>query len=95
MLLFVLEVIVVSIFVSILASAIKLVPRYKKWKFILLQQFINTVLMTIILTFFTIFEIYPSWLILAAIIFFVLWLSVKSTNNIVKNEQESGTLNTK
>jgi hypothetical protein len=34
--------------------------------------------------------VYPSWLLLFAIIFFILWLSVRFTNNIVRKRGESG-----
>ena len=88
MIFFLLEVIVVSILASLFATWIKLVPRYPKRKYVFLQQLTNAVLMTIPLTFFGLFEIYPSWFLLFLIIVFVLWLSVNITNRIVRRRED-------
>lgn len=88
MFIFIIEVVVISILVSSFATWITLVPRYPKMKYAILQQMINAGLMIVLLTLFTSFEIYPSWLPLFGIILFVLWLSVRITNNIVRKERE-------
>ncbi len=88
---FVLEVIGVSILVSLFATWIRLIPRYHKRRHVLIQQLINTGLLTVILTLLTFFGIYPSWLLLFAMILFVLWLSVQITNDMVKKGEESAT----
>ena len=86
MLYFVLEVIAVSILVSAFATWIKLVPRYAKWRYYLIQQAINTGILTILLSPFCSFKIYPSWMLLFVLILLVLWLSVRITKNVVTNE---------
>jgi len=93
MFLFVLMVVVVSILVSLLASWIKLVPRYQRSKYSFIQQLINTGLLTVLLTLLTLFGIYPSWFLLFVMILFVLWLSVQITNNMVKKRGESAAEN--
>ena len=86
---FVLEVIIVSILVSLFATWFKLIPRYPKKRYNLIQELVNTVLLTIVLTLLIILGVYPSWLILFPIILFILWLSVRLTNNIVQRTGES------
>jgi hypothetical protein len=89
MFLFLLEVIGVSILVSLFANWIKLVPRYPKRKYALIQQLTNTGFLTILLTLLFSFGVYPSWLILFAIILLILWLSVLITGAIVRRGGES------
>ena len=86
---FLLEVIVVSILVSLFATWIKLIPRYSKRKYNLIQQLVNTAVLTVVLTILFSFGIYPDWILLFAIILFILWLSVRFTNNIVQKAGES------
>ncbi len=86
---FVLEVIGVSILVSIFATWIKLIPRYPKRKYALTQQLINTAFLTILLTVLCFFEIYPSWFLLFALILLILWMSVRITGAIVRMRGES------
>ena len=85
---FLLEVIGVSILVSLFAAWIKLIPRYPKRRYLLLQQLLNTLLLTVILTIVFIFGIYPSWVVLFIVILLILWLSVRLTNNIVRKETD-------
>ena len=85
---FALEVIGVSILVSFFATWIKLIPRYSKRKYNLLQQTLNTGILSLLLTALFTFEIYPSWTILFAAILFVLWASVKITGTIVSKGTE-------
>lgn len=84
MLYFVLEVVGASILVSLLASAIRLIPRYPKRKYILIQQLTNTVLLTIVLTVLSVLGIDLSLPLLCAIILAILWISVFSTNRLAK-----------
>ncbi|HEY9167797.1 MAG TPA: hypothetical protein VIS48_16710 [Candidatus Kryptonia bacterium] len=86
---FVLEVIGVSILVSLLSTWIKLIPHYPKRKYAFIQQLINTAFLTILLTFLCLFEIYPSWFLLFALILFILWLSIRITGAIVPKDGES------
>jgi integral membrane sensor domain MASE1 len=89
MLYFFLEVIGVSLLVSIFATWIKLIPRYPRKKYSLIQQLANTGLLTVVLTLLFSFEIYLSWFFLFAIILLILWLSVRITNNLVRKARES------
>src|ERR1700690_3626210 len=89
MLYFVLEVIGVSILVSIFATWIRLIPRYPKKKYSLIQQLAHTALLTVFITLVSSLGIYPSWAILFAIILFILWISVWLTNDLVRRSGES------
>jgi len=82
-----LEVIFVSILVSLFGTWIRLVPRYPKWKYTFVQQAINIVLQSLVVTLLFILGLYPSWLLLFAMILFIVWLSVRVTNNIVKRSE--------
>jgi len=92
---FVLKVVIVSIFVSLFATWVKLIPRYWRRKYVLIQQLTNTGLLTILLTLLTFFGIYPSWFLLFAMILFVLWSSVQITNDMVKKGEQSAAENRK
>jgi hypothetical protein len=81
---FALEVIVVSILVSLFASWVKLVPRYSGRMFALIQQLLNGTLITLLVTLLFQLEIYPSWFLLFLTILFALWISVRITNNLVR-----------
>ena len=81
--LFTLEVVVVSIIASLLATWIRLVPRYPKRSQMFIQQLINTVLLTIALIVIEVFGIYPSWIVLLVMIIAVIWLSVQIANKVV------------
>ena len=91
MFLFLIEVIIVSILVSIFASWIGLIPAYPKLKYRLMQQLCNTAVLTVILSLMFSFGIYPSWVVLFLVILFILWISVRTTSFIVKNEGETFT----
>ncbi len=86
---FLLEVIGVSILVSLFATWIKLIPRYPKRKYAFIQQLINAGFLTILLTFIGLFGIYPSWFLLFVLILFILWWSVRITGAIVRKGGES------
>ena len=90
MIYFGLEVIGVSILVSLFATWIKLVPRYPKRKYNVIQQALNSGILSLLLTVLFSFEIYPSWSILFVGILFVLWVSVRITNGVaLKNNDPS------
>jgi len=86
---FLLEVIGVSILVSIFATWIKLIPRYPRKKYSFIQQLTNTGLLTAVLSILFLLKIYPSGLLLFAIILLILWLSVRLTNNLVQKTRDS------
>lgn len=85
---FVLEVVAVSIVVSIVARWLKLIPRYSKLRYAVLMQALNTVLLTVVLSVLLAAGIYPSWALLAALLFVILWLSVRCTNYIARRGGE-------
>ncbi len=89
MFLLVIEIIVVSILVNIFAIWIKLIPRYPKRKYAFLQQLINTGILTVALTILIVFDIYLSWLLLFVLVLFILWWSVRITNDFVRKRGES------
>lgn len=89
MFIFVIEVIGISILVSLFATAIKLIPRYSKKKYYFIQELTNAAMMGVVLTIIETFEISLSWIFLFLLILFVLWLSVQVTNNIVQKSGES------
>jgi hypothetical protein len=86
---FIVEVVAASILVSVFATWIKLIPRYPKRKYALIQQAANTGFLTVLLILLFSLDIYPSWPLLFAIILFIVWLSVRLTNNIVQKRGES------
>ncbi len=85
---FLLEVIGISILVSVFATWIKLIPRYPRKKYSIIQQLTNTGVLTVVLTLLFSFKIYPSWLLLFVIILLILWLSVRITNNLVQKRRD-------
>lgn len=89
MLAFLIEVIAVSIVVSLLGQWLKLVPRYPKLRYSFLMQAINSGLLTIVLSFFFAFKIYPSWLLMFVLMLLILWLSVRATNYVVARSGEA------
>lgn len=82
MLLFIFEIIAVSIAASLVSRWLGLIPRYEKRRNAVLMQLINTGFLTIVLTFLFAFEIYLSWLLAFGLILGVLLLSVWMTNRI-------------
>ncbi len=85
---FVLETIAVSIVVSIFAYWIKFIPNYSKRKHAILMQSINSGLLTVLLACFFVFDVYPSSVLLFLMIFFVLWVSVRFTNRVIRTNEE-------
>ena len=87
---YVIEVIGVSILVSLFAGWIKLIPLYPKKKYYLLQVLLNTAMLTLFLTIIFTLEIYPGWIVLFIVILVITWLSIRLTNNIVLKSTTPG-----
>ena len=85
---FIIEVIIVSILVSIFASWTRMIPRYPKRKHRFIQQTANSLLLTVLITLVVSLEIYPSWILLFVIILFILWISIQFTNGIAHKSGE-------
>ncbi len=83
MLAFIVELVAVSILVSLGARWAEIVPRYPKLRYAILMQSLNAGLLTIVLTVLLTMEIYPTWILLFALILSILWLSVQVTNQLV------------
>jgi hypothetical protein len=83
----VLAVIFVSILVSLFATWIKLIPRYPKWKYAVIQQLTNALLQTIFVTLIFWFELPISWFPLFAVTLLILWVSVEYTKQMVRRAE--------
>ena len=81
---FVLEVILVSIVVSAISYALRLIPRYPSRFYGVLVQILNTVLLTLLLTYLTLNENTPGWVVLGSMIFLCLIVSIIAVNLIAK-----------
>lgn len=84
MLAFVVEVVVVSIAVSLVAGWIHLIPRYPKLRYAFLVQVFNAVFLTVVLTVLFAVKVYPSWVLMFLLVLLILWLSVECTNYLVR-----------
>jgi cell division protein FtsW (lipid II flippase) len=84
---YIIELVILSIFVSLFAKWVKLIPRYPKKRYAIIQEAANAILMTIFLTILFNIDMRPSWIILFIMILFVLWVSVKFTDNLVKRRE--------
>jgi len=82
---FVVEVIAVSIVVSAISYALRLVPRYPKRIFGVLQQVLNTGLLTLLLTYLIVNEIEPGWVVMGSMVFLCLIVSIIVINFIAKS----------
>ncbi len=85
---FVIQVILVSIVVSIAADVLKLIPRYPRLRHRLLVQVIDTVLLTAALSALLAAGIYPSWWHLALLMLTCLWVAVRCTSAIARRQQK-------
>jgi len=85
---FVLEVVAASIVASLLASWIKLIPRYPKKRYFFIQQLANTALLTLVLTLLSLFRIALPWPLLVLVILAILWLSVRLTTSLAPRKEE-------
>ncbi|HTS88725.1 MAG TPA: hypothetical protein VMG41_09560 [Gemmatimonadales bacterium] len=79
---FIIEWVMVSIAVSILATWIGFVPRYPKWGQTLTLQLINTLLLTMLLSTLLVSRLHPSGVLLFVAMLAVLWLSVRLTGRL-------------
>ena len=77
---FVIEVIVLSIVVSLISYALRLTPRYPKRIYRFLQPGLYSVLLTILLTFLFVYDIEPGWVVTGSMIFLTLIVSIVATN---------------
>ena len=84
----VLQLVIISILVSIFASWIKLIPRYPRWKYSFIQQLTNAVLQTVFMTLLFSFNLSSSWPVLFAVILLILWASVLFTNRLVRGNEK-------
>ena len=84
---FIIEVVAVSILVSLAARWAEMVPRYRKLRHAILMQLLNAGLLTGALTVLITMEIYPSWILLFALILSILWLSVQLTCHLAHHSR--------
>jgi hypothetical protein len=82
---FVFEVILLSIVVSAISYALRLIPRYAKRSHRILQQVMNTGLLTIVFTFLFVFGVEPGWVVTGSMIFLSLIVSIITTNFVARN----------
>lgn len=86
---FVIQVVVVSIVVSILSHRFGLIPRYPERRYTRLVPVLNTGILTILLTLVLLFDLHPSWTILFALVFLPLVASVWFTNYLLRRRRSS------
>lgn len=84
---FIIEVVAVSILVSLAARWAEMVPRYRKLRHAILMQSLNAGLLTIALTVMIKMEIYPTWILLFVLILSILWLSVQLTAHLAHHRR--------
>jgi len=80
MVVFVIEVILASIAVSVISHALHLTPKYPKRFHRILQQVLNTGVLTILLTYLVVNDIEPGLVVTGSMIFAVLIGSIITTN---------------
>ena len=90
MILFVFEIIVVSLAVSLLSYGLKLVPKYPRKFHRGLVQVLNTAFLSILLTYLIVNDIEPGWIVLGSLIFMCLFLAIIVTNFFSKTRQSQG-----
>ncbi len=81
---FVIEVILASIVVSVISYALRLTPKYPKRIHRILQQVLNTGLLTVLLTYLIVNNIEPGLVVTGSMIFLVLIASIVATNFIAR-----------
>ena len=84
---FVIQVVVVSIVLSILSYWIKFIPHYAKRRHAILVQVLNTGFLTVMFSIVAIYDAYPSWYLLFGLMLFFLLLSVRITNAIARKSK--------
>ena len=82
---FIIEWVMVSIAVSILATWIGFIPRYPQWRQALTLQLINTLLLTVLLSVLLLSKLHPSGVLLFVAMLAVLWLSVRLTGRVFES----------
>jgi hypothetical protein len=87
---FVIQVVVVSIILSILSYWIKVIPHYAKRRHAIFVQLLNTIFLTIMFSIVGIYDTYPSWYLLFGLMLFFLLLSVRITNVIARKGSPTG-----
>ena len=87
---FVIQVVVVSIILSIISYWIKVIPHYPKRRHAFLVQVFNTGFLTIMFTIVGIYDAYPSWYLLFGLMLLFLLLSVRITNSIARKGIPTG-----
>ena len=83
---YVIEVIIVSIVVAIIAGAIHLTPKYPKRIHRILQQLLNTAILTAILVYLFVNDIRPGLVVTGSMIFIVLIASIIITNLVAHKQ---------
>jgi putative flippase GtrA len=86
---YVIEIIGVSILVSLFAGWIGLIPRYTQKKYYVFQELLNAAMLGVFLTIVFMLKVYPGWIILFLVILLITWLSIRLTNIIVQRSAES------
>jgi membrane-bound metal-dependent hydrolase YbcI (DUF457 family) len=76
----VIEVIIASIAVSLIARALKLIPRYDRLVHRILLQVLNGGVLTIVLTFLFVYGVRPGWVEMGSMVFLSLIASIVVTN---------------
>jgi hypothetical protein len=85
---YIIELVILSILVSLFANWVKLIPRYPKKRYRVIQEIANAGLMSLFLIVLFNVDVHPSWIILFFMILFILWVSVKFTDNLIKRNSE-------
>ena len=88
MLLFVVEIIIVSIVVSSISYALKLVPKYPRRLHRALVQILNTTFLTLLITYLFLNAIEPGWVVLGSLIFMCLFFAIIVTNFVSKTGEQ-------
>jgi putative flippase GtrA len=86
---YVIEIIGVSILVSLFAGWIGLIPRYTQKKYYVFQELLNAAILAVFLTIVFMLKVYPGWIILFLVILLITWLSIRLTNIIVQRSAGS------
>lgn len=86
---FVIQVVVVSLVVSILMYKFGLIPRYPERRYTRLVPILNTGILTVLLTLVLLLDLHPSWTVLFALVFLPLVASVWFTNYLLRRRGAS------
>jgi biotin transporter BioY len=86
---YLIEVIVASIVVSVVSSALHLTPKYPKRIHRILQQVLNTGLLTVLLIYLFANDIEPGLVVTGSMIFLVFIASIVATNFIARKRGQN------